>query len=114
MRESHGGLHRHGNLRAEVLQFRRNIVVRYRIPLDLNKDDGVICRQSTFFADGHARPSDLLGPDISLNMSRARVSRKLARKAFGRLAWACRRTLAYEEMKDDVEIDPCAMPSWPQ
>jgi hypothetical protein len=54
VRESHGGLHRHGNLRAEVLQFRRNIVVRHRIPLDFNKDDGVICRKSTFFADGQS------------------------------------------------------------
>ena len=54
MRESHGGLRLHGNLRTEVLQFRGNIVVHYRIPVDLSADDGVICHQSILFADGQS------------------------------------------------------------
>jgi hypothetical protein len=43
-------LRHHGNLRAEVLQFRGNIISHYRIPLDLCEDDGDICQQSILFA----------------------------------------------------------------
>jgi len=65
VRESYGGLRHHGNLRAEVLQFHGNIVLHYRIPVDLSENDGVICYQFILFADGQSAlptSSDLTSP----------------------------------------------------
>jgi hypothetical protein len=58
-------LRHHGNLRAEVLQFHRNIVSHYRIPFDLCEDDGGIYGPSILFADGQSAiptSSDLTSP----------------------------------------------------
>jgi hypothetical protein len=48
-----------------VLQFHGNIVLHYRIPVDLSENDGVICYQFILFADGQSAlptSSDLTSP----------------------------------------------------